>query len=180
MFQAESEYLGCDYTANMKAINFNPVNMTGILSAGYLQSITPRLLLGVEGVLQRPLPEVEEAGMTLIAKYSPKGPTNSVFTLNLQNLVGLQASYFHRVSESVELATDWQAVLAGPQRESVASISCKMEHRQASVRVQADTLGKVGLFLEERLFGRVALLISGEVDHMKGRNKFGVGLTIES
>lgn len=180
MFQAESEYLGSDYTINSKAINFDPTNLTGVFSLGYLQSISKggSLALGIEGLLQRPMPELEEAGMTLIAKYTPDA--KSIFVANIQNFIGLQLSYFQRVNDSIELAADMQTILAGPQREALATISCKLEHRQASVRASIDSQGKVGMFLEERLFGRLALLISGEIDHMKSKNKFGVGLAIES
>ncbi|KGG49946.1 hypothetical protein DI09_9p290 [Mitosporidium daphniae] len=180
MFQSESEYLGRDYTLNAKAINFDPTNLTGVFSLGYLQSVSKNggLALGIEGILQRPMPEVEDAGMTFIAKYTTDA--KSIFVANIQNFIGVQLSYFHRVNESIEFAADMQTILAGPQREALATVSCKMEHRQASVRASLDSQGKLGMFLEERLFGRLALLISGEIDHLKGRNKFGVGLAIES
>ena len=180
MFQAESEYLGPDYTLNAKAINLNPTNMTGVFSLGYLQSVTKNgaLALGVEGILQRPMPELEDAGMTFITKYTPDA--KSIFVAHVQNFIGLQLSYFQRVNETIELAADMQTILSGPQREALATVSCKLEHRQASVRASVDSQGKLGMFLEERLFGRLALLISGEIDHLKGRNKFGIGLAIES
>ena len=178
MYQVESDYLGADYAVNLRAMNANPSDNTGIYMASFLQSVTPKLALGVEGVLQRPVPDMEEAGMSLFARYGV--PDKSVFTLTLQNLLGVQASYFHKVNDQVELCTELQAVMAGPQMEAVASISSKMDYRQASVRAQLDSLGKVGVFLEERLMGRMALLISGEIDHLKGKGKFGVGLSIEN
>lgn len=178
MYQVESDYLGGDYAVNVRAINANPAENTGIYMASYLQSVTAKLALGVEGVLQRPVPDMEEAGMSLFARYGI--PDKSVLTLTLQNLLGLQASYFHKVSDQVELCSEIQAVLAGPQMEAVASIGSKMEYRQASVRAQLDSLGKIAVFLEERLMGRMALLISGEIDHLKGKSKFGVGLSIEN
>ena len=116
--------------------------------------------------------------MSLFARYGI--PDKSVLTLTLQNLLGLQASYFHKVSDQVELCSEIHAVLAGPQMEAVASIGSKMEYRQASIRAQLDSLGKIAVFLEERLMGRMAFLISGEIDHLKGKSKFGVGLSIEN
>ncbi len=180
MCQMDTDYLGPEFNSlNFRAINANPGNSTGIFMASYLQSISKSWMLGVEGVLQRPIPDIEEAGMSLFARWQNPGQS-SIFTLTLQNLLGIQASYYHKVSDQVELCTELQAVLAGPQVEAVAHAGCKLEYRQACVRAQVDSLGKMAVFLEERLMGRMALLLSGEMDHIKGRSKFGVGLSIEN
>jgi mitochondrial import receptor subunit TOM40 len=178
MYQLEGEYLGSDYSLNAKAINMHPGDGTGIYTLGYFQSITSRIAVGLEGMLQRPFPDLTEAGMSLFGRFAAN--SSQIFTLTLQNLVGVQASYFHKVSEQVELASEWQGLLAGPQMESVASISGKFTYRQATVRAQVDSLGKLGVFLEERILGTVSLLISGEIDHWKAKSRFGVGLSIEN
>lgn len=198
MYQVESDYLGADYALNVRAVNANPSTRTGIYMASYLQAVAPSLAVGVEGVLQKPTPDVEEAGMSLVARlamgrFQSAVPASAaageaaaasqpvaVATLTLQNLLGVHASYFHRLSDNVELASELQAVLAGPASEAVASVGCRLEYRASSIRAQLDSLGKLAVFVEERLMGRMALLVSGEIDHVKGRSKFGVGLSIEN
>jgi mitochondrial import receptor subunit TOM40 len=187
MMQLEADYMGNDYSANLKAINPDLTNLTGLFTAAYFQSITKNLAVGVEGILQRSgMPStfgrsstiLTDAGVGYAAKYQ-WGPSG-LLTLQLQNLMALQASYFHKVNETVELGTELQCVLAGPKAETVATMGCKMEYRQAILRAQLDSLGRVAMFLEERLFGRVSLLLSGEIDHINGRSRFGVGLSMEN
>lgn len=183
MLQLEGDYLGADYSINIKTINPNLINGTGIFTAGYLQSITKNLTLGIEGIIQRHASSNSnhsisvDSGIGYIGKYQ-WGP--GTLTIQTQNLMAIQASYFHKVNETVELGSELQCVIAGPQTEAVASMGCKLEYRQSILRAQLDTLGRVALFLEERLFGRVSLLLSGEIDHIKGKSRFGVGLSMEN
>jgi mitochondrial import receptor subunit TOM40 len=186
MLQLEGDYLGPDYTLNFKALNPDVTNLSGIFTAAYIQSITKNLALGVEGVIQRsplpamrssPSPVMTDAGLGYIAKYQ-WGP--GLLTLHLQNMMALHACYFHKVNEIVELGSELQYMFAGPQTETIASMGCKLDYRQSTLRAQLDSIGRISLFLEERLFGRVSFLISGEIDHAKGRSRFGVGLSMEN
>src|ERR1700759_5684456 len=51
----EHEYNGADFNASLKMMNPSILDggLTGIYVGSYLQSITPRLALGMEGVWQR-------------------------------------------------------------------------------------------------------------------------------
>ena len=55
MFSIEQDYTGADFTAAAKAMNPSILEggLTGIFVADYLQSITPRLALGLNAVWQR-------------------------------------------------------------------------------------------------------------------------------
>ena len=53
MIQLEHDYLGRDYSLNLKALNPSPVDGSGIVIGSYLQSLTPRLALGAELLYQR-------------------------------------------------------------------------------------------------------------------------------
>lgn len=179
MLQSELDYLGADYSLNFKAINPNLADGSGIFTASLLQSISQRLALGGELVAQKlHASEPVETGVTLAAKYSPSPA--SILTLNLQQFVALQASYFHKVSERVELGSELQMLLFGPRREAITTVSAKFDYRQACIRTQLDSTGKVGLLYEERLFPGFSLLLSGELDHVKNQSRFGIGLNLEN
>lgn len=178
MLQSELDYLGPDYSINAKLINPNAADQTGILTASFMQSVTKHLALGAELVSQRMhLGEPAETGYNLAAKYAT--PT-SVTTLNIQQFAALQASYFHRVNEKVELGTELQVLLVGPRSDALTSVSAKFDYRQACIRTQLDSTGKVGLLYEEKLFPGFSLLLAGELDHLKSTSRFGLGVNLEN
>ena len=177
MLQYEAEYSGKDYCINGKVINPGLDDGTGIFTASYLQSISKKFAVGIEGVMQKPMKNVQEFGFTLAGKYTG---SNYVATVNLQQLVALQASYFHKVSDKIELATELQMLMFGPRKDALATVSAKFDYRQATVRAQVDSGGKVGIFLEEKMIPGLSFLVSGEIDHVKNRSKFGVGFSMEN
>jgi mitochondrial import receptor subunit TOM40 len=164
---------------NVKAINPDPSAGTGILTASLLQSVSKQLALGGEMILQRSAdsPNLEQ-GLNLAARFTPT--PKSTLTATLQQFVALQTSYHHRVSDKVELASELQLLLVGPRRDAVTSVGAKFEYRQATIRAQVDSTGRVGLLLEEKLFPGFSLLLSGELDHVRGASRFGIGLTMEN
>ncbi len=179
MLQTEGDYVGSDWSANVKAINPDVTEAgAGIYTVSLLQSFTKRLAAGVELIAQKASKfDPVESGINVAARYS--GDT-WVATANVQQLVALQASFFHRVSERVELGTEMQMLLFGPRRDAVASIAAKFDYRQALVRAQLDSTGKVGLLYEERLFPGFSLLLSGELDHARASSRFGFGINLEN
>lgn len=185
MLQAELDYTGGDHSLNVKAINPDIADgATGIYTASIMQSVSKALAVGIEAIVQR-MPDstlrrktVQDVGFNLAGKLalSPAG----ILTVNLQPLAAVQASYYHRVSDKVDLATEFQAVLAGPRTDAVTTVGARFDYRQAVIRAQADTAGKVGLLYEERLFPGFSLLLSGELDHAKGDSRWGVGVNLEN
>ncbi|KAJ3353897.1 translocase of outer mitochondrial membrane [Allomyces javanicus] len=197
MLQAEADYAGRDYAANLKVVNPSPVDATGIVVASYLQSVTPKLALGVEAVLQRPIPGIEDAGMSFAARYTlprfhldalpamspqdivPEQPTaDPVLTATYQSAGALHLTYVHPVSSKVELASEAQMVVTPRGREGVGAVAAKYEFRQSTFRTQIDTNGRVSSVLEQRM-GPMAFLLAGEIDHVKGAARFGFGLHME-
>lgn len=198
MLQNELEYNGADYSVNVKAINPDLQDGSGIYTASWLQSVSKSVAFGGELIAQKAaLGEPVDTGVNLVARWAappvalaigdgtkppgtpePKSP--SIFTVTLQQFVACQASYFHRVSEKVELAAEWQALLVGPRRDALTSVSAKFDYRQACIRTQLDSLGRVQLLYEERLFPGFSLLLSGELDHLKASGRFGVGINLEN
>jgi mitochondrial import receptor subunit TOM40 len=199
MLQNELDYVGSDYSINLKAINPDPQDATGIYTLSYLQSITKSLAFGGEFIAQKGAGEPADTGLNLIARWSakPAQPISNqtektseklteqktppaMFTLTLQQFVACQASYFHRVSDKIELAAEWQSLLIGPRRDAITTVSAKFDYRQACIRTQLDSQGRVQLLFEERLFPGFSLLLSGELDHVRGSSRFGVGLNLEN
>ena len=180
MMQFEGDWVGESGTSlNLKAINPNPTDGNGIFTASLLQSVSKSLALGGEIIAQR-VPDAPgiETGINLGLRV--KVSDRSTFTTTLQQFVALQSSYHHRVSDKVELATEMQMLLVGPRKDAVTSVGAKFEYRQATLRAQLDSTGRVVMFLDENLFPGFALLLSGEIDHVRSASRFGVGITMEN
>lgn len=179
MLQGEMEYLGQDYSLNAKAINPNLADGTGIYTLSYLQSLSPRLAFGNELIFQRMGGrEPFETGLNLLAKLNGQ---DWIATATIQQFVALQLSYWQKVSEKVELGSELQILNAGPMRsEAITSVGAKFDYKQCIIRTQIDSMMKVSLLMEEKIFPGFSLLLSGELDHLKGTNKFGLGVNLEN
>lgn len=180
MVQLESDWVGSGGTSiNLKAINPNPTDGNGIFTFALLQSLSKSLAVGGEIIAQKvsDSPAIEQ-GINLGMRWKVK--EDSTFTATLQQFVALQTSYHHRVSEKVELATEMQMLLVGPRKDAVTSVGAKFEYRQATLRAQLDSTGRVGMVLEEKLFPGFGLLLSGEIDHVRAVSRFGIGITMEN
>ena len=177
MNQFELDYTGYDYTANVKFINPSPVDATGILVAQYLQSLSKSFAVGVEAAVQHPTPDVLATQYSLVAKYAtPK----AVFTTSIAQIGVLQSSYWHKVNEQIELGTELQYLAVQNRREATCSLGAKWEFRQAAFRAQVDTAGRVTAVLEEKLAPGFSLMFTGDIDHLKGTSKFGMGMQLEN
>ena len=73
----------------------------------------------------------------------------------------------------MDVALDFQTVIQpesmmGPaKRDAVATLGAKYDFRMATFRGQIDSVGKVGMLLEQRFTPAFAFLVSGEIDHAK-------------
>ncbi|KAM3587064.1 translocase of outer mitochondrial membrane [Umbelopsis sp. WA50703] len=177
MIQLEQDYIGSDFSFNVKAMNPSPVEFTGIYMASYLQSITPKLAVGSEFVLQRPTTEIEESMMSVVGKYTGK---DFIATAQFQALGVVQASYYQRINEKVDFGVELNLVAQGGRREAVATVGGKFDFRQATFRGQIDTTGRTSAVLEEKMAPGFSFLVSGDLDHMKGQSKFGVGIMLSA
>lgn len=176
MLQVEADYVGPDYSVNAKA--FNPVGGSGIFTVGFLQSVAKGVAIGAEAFFQQPpvahsLPDV---AFTLHSKVFGE---NFSFCASLQQASLLQASYWRRVGGRVEVGSELHASLFG-KRDAVTTIGCRIDFRQALLRAQLETTGKVSLVLEEKLAPGFSLLLCGEIDHLRDASKFGLGINMES
>jgi mitochondrial import receptor subunit TOM40 len=166
MIQLEHDYLGRDYSINFKAINPSPTNFTGVFMGGYLQSITKNLALGLETLCQRPTPQNPEISTALHAKLTSEDKS-WIATAQIQHAGILQATYWQKLSEKVEVAVDLQVLSTPVRRDAIATVGAKYDFRLANFRAQLDSTGKVSALLEQRFHPAFAFLISGEIDHFK-------------
>ncbi|KAI8873770.1 hypothetical protein GQ42DRAFT_152459 [Ramicandelaber brevisporus] len=63
--------------------------------------------------------------------------------------------------------------------EAVCSVGGKYDLRGATIRSSFDTRGKVRMMMEEKVYPGILLSLNGEIDHVKGINRFGIGLSME-
>jgi mitochondrial import receptor subunit TOM40 len=168
MVQLEHDYQGRDYTLNLKALNPWPTDMTGIFIGSYLQSFTRNLALGVETVFQRPAADMSELSASYLAKYT-SSDQNWIATAQLQPAGIIQATYWQKLSEKVEVAADLQVISVPSRRDAVATLGAKYDLRMSTFRAQVDSTGKVSALLEQRFAPTFAFLVCGEIDHFKVR-----------
>lgn len=168
MIQVEHDYQGQDFSFNAKAVNPWPADLTGIYIGSYLQSFTKNLALGVETIYQRPSPDLSEISTSYLAKFTGTDK-NWIASAQLQPAGILQATYWQKLSEKVEVAADLQLIAAPARRDAVATLGAKYDLRLSTFRAQLDSTGKVSALLEQRFTPAFAFLVSGEIDHFKVR-----------
>ena len=166
MIQIDHDYLGQDYSVNVKTLNPSPSNFTGVFMASYLQSITKNLAVGFETLYQRPALQGPEISTVLHAKLTATDKS-WIATAQVQHAGILQATYWQKLSEKVEVAVDLQVLSTPTRRDAIATLGAKYDFRLANFRAQLDSTGKVSAISEHRFHPAFAFLISGEIDHFK-------------
>lgn len=176
ILQIDNDYTGADFSASLKA--FNPSllegGLTGIYMGSYLQSITPRLALGLEGMWQRTaLNARPETAMSYSARY--KGD-DWIASAQLQAQGMINASYWKKLSDKVEAGVDMNlqfapsganGMMGGVSKEGTTSLGTKYEFRASTFRAQIDSAGKLSCLLEKRVAMPISLTFAGEIDQVK-------------
>lgn len=168
MFQMEHDYQGQDYSANVKAINPSPVDMSGIYIGNYLQSVTKNLAVGVEGIFQKLSPDTPNISASYLLKCTGSDK-NWIATAQFQPAGILQTTYWQKLSEKVDVAADLQIIMAPGKRDGIATLGAKYDLRMSTFRAQVDSTGKVSALLEQRFAPTFAFLVAGEIDHFRVR-----------
>lgn len=167
MIQMEHDYLGQDYSVNVKALNPSPVNLSGIFMANYLQSLTKNFALGGEVLLSKGGPPgAPPFTSSYMAKYTGSAK-NWIATAHVQPQGVLSATYWQKINEKVDAAADLTIINTPAKREGTATLGVKYDLRMASFRAQLDSSGKVSALLEQRFAPSFQFLVSGEIDHFK-------------
>ncbi|RCI08216.1 hypothetical protein L249_6307 [Ophiocordyceps polyrhachis-furcata BCC 54312] len=190
MAQFEHEYSGNDFTASLKALNptFWEGGVTGICIGSYLQSLTPRLALGLETLWQRPaLTQGPECAVSYCARYKAN---DWIATAQLQAAMGtFNTSYWRRLSDKVHAGVDLTLGIVpvagglmggGLQKEGVTAVGVKYDFRMSTFRAQVDSKGKLSGLLEKRVAPQVMMTFAADVDHFTQQARLGLGVSIES
>jgi len=181
MVSLENDWTGEDFSASLKAMNPSLLEggLTGIFVGSYLQSVTPRLSLGLEGIWQRAgAGQGPDAVMSYAARY--RG-SDWILSGNLLAQGGIQTSFWKRLSDKVEAGVDLNLqllglaggaggmMMGGPRNDGSATLGAKYEFRSSIFRGQVDSAGKVSCVLEKAISPPVRVTFAGELDHVKVR-----------
>ncbi|KIV85169.1 hypothetical protein PV11_00899 [Exophiala sideris] len=189
MIQIDNEYTGDDFSASVKAISPSILDggLTGIFIGSYLQSLTPRLSVGLEGVWQRAaLNSKPETAVSYCARY--RG-TDWIASAQYLAQGSLGASYWRKLAERVEAGADCQLQFApgmggagmfgNIRREGSTTLGVKYTFGTAVYRAQVDSAGKFGVVLEKRVAAPVTVTFAAEIDQWKNTHKLGLAVSLE-
>lgn len=175
-FTLEHDFTGADFSSSVKMLNPSLLDgsLTGMFIGSYLQSITPRIAVGLEGVWQRQgVQEGPMAALSYAAKY--KGD-DWIASAQFLTQGGIQGSYWRRLTDKVETGVDVNLQFAGlgggspmmgMRKEGTATLGAKYEFSRSIFRAQVDSQGKIGCLLEKVVAPPVRLTFAGEMDHVK-------------
>ncbi|CAN6599439.1 mitochondrial import receptor subunit Tom40p [Trichomonascus vanleenenianus] len=193
MLQLEHDYRGTDFSLNLKALNPSVLEggFTGVAVGSILQSVTPKLALGLETVYSCQSPMYPpDAAVNYYGRYVGD---DWVAAAQLQAQGSVLASFWRRVTDKVEAgietslsvgASQQQQMMmmmgGAPQIDATTTIGAKYEFRQSVFRGQIDSQGKVACLVERRVLPVVSVLFAGEIDHSKSSARLGLGLQFEA
>ena len=179
MFTVNNVYTGKDFTASINSMNPSILDggLTGIFIGSYLQSVTPKLALGVEAMWQR---SAVNAGPDTLVSYCAKykGSDWMASATIPAHLSAFNTSYWRRLTDKVEAGVDLNLQFApgmtgrsliggGLSKEGTTTIGAKYDFRSAVLRAQVDSSGRLSCLLEKRVLGPVQVTFAGEMDHLK-------------
>lgn len=190
MVSLENDYTGEDFSASLKAVNPSLLDggITGMLMASYLQSVTPKLSLGIDAFWSRPATAYPpELNVSYAARYRAEDWMACGQIIPDRGV--LEASYWRRLTDKVETGINCNLAfagigpggpMAGPQKEGNVSIGAKYDFRQSSFRAQIDNQGKVACLLEKMIAPPIRVTFSGEIDHKQNSAKLGLAVAIDA
>lgn len=177
--QLEHDYKGLDHAANFKTLNPSPTDGSGIYIVNYIQSLTKNFALGLETIYQRQTADTQDAMVGYMGKWTSTD-RNSIASFQFQSQGVLNATYWQRLTDKVDVAGDFNLIAAAGKREATTTLGAKYDFRMSTFRCQVDSAMKVSSQLETRFAPTFAFTVGGEIDHYQSLARFGVGVSIES
>jgi mitochondrial import receptor subunit TOM40 len=172
--------------------DFTSQTFQGVIIGSILQSITPRLALGLETAWQRQaMPGLQkgqvlpsETATSFLAKLTGADKSWIAATTITPTSGSINATFWRRLGEKVEagVSLDVKAgtqqvvpqgggVLAQPMfakvREGTATFGLKYDFRASMLRAQIDSGGRVSAYLDRRVSPNVGVSFCGDIDHFK-------------
>ena len=179
MLQIDNHFTGNDFTASINSINPSILEggLTGIFIASYLQSVTPRLAIGLEAIWQRQAVNLgPDTALSYFAKY--KG-ADWIASAQLQGQGATNVSYWRRLTEKVEAGVDLNlqfqpgmgprggGLMGAARKEGTTTVGAKYDFRASTFKAQVDSTGRLSCYLEKRVAPFVQLTFAGELDQFK-------------
>ncbi|KAG5362608.1 Mitochondrial import receptor subunit TOM40 [Yarrowia sp. B02] len=188
MIQLEQDLQGADFSINFKSLNPSVLSghVSGVYIGSLLQSLTPKLAVGLEAMYSAQDARIGEAAVSYFGRYVSG---DWVASAQLQQMGMVQASFWRKITDKVEAGVEANLALLGKINpmmggttgpEGTTTIGAKYEFRQSVYRGQIDSTGKVSCLLERRVLPVVSLLFAGEIDHVANTSKVGLGLQFEA
>ena len=174
--------------------DFTSQSFQGVIVGSILQSITPRLALGLETSWQRQaVPNLprgailpSETSTTFLAKLAGR-ERNWIAAASLAPATGtLSATFWKRLADKIEAGVSLElkggiaaamppagaGVLAAQPimtrvREGTATAGIKYEFRQSMFRAQVDSGGRLSAYLDRRILPNIGISFCGDIDHFK-------------
>ncbi|XP_063802971.1 mitochondrial import receptor subunit TOM40B isoform X1 [Pseudophryne corroboree] len=171
-WQVDVEYRGDDCTGTLTLGNPDVINESVILVTHFLQSVTPRLVLGGELVYHKRMAD-EGAILTLAGKYSAP---NWVSTVNI-GYGGAHASYYHKANEQIQVGVEFEANTRLQETSFAFGYHLNIPRANMVFKGSVDSSWCVGGVLEKKLPPLpVTLALGAFMNHWK--NKFHCGFSI--
>ncbi|XP_053560619.1 mitochondrial import receptor subunit TOM40B [Bombina bombina] len=171
-WQIDAEYRGDTCTGTLTFGNPDIINESVIMVTHFLQSITPRLVLGGELVYHQRMGE-EMAILTLAGKYTAQ---NWVATLNI-GYGGAHASYYHKANEQIQVGVEFEANTRLQETSFAFGYQLNIPKANVVFKGSVDSSWCVGGVLEKKLHPLpVTLALGAFMNHLK--NKFHCGFSI--
>lgn len=190
IIQLEHDYLGSDYSVNVKAMNpsFLSGAFSGVVTASILQSLTPSLALGLETVYSSAA-SAEMPPNAATSYFGRYATPNWIASAQFLATGSATLSFWRKIADKAEAGLEstvglntQQAMLTGapPTLEGTTAVAAKYEFRQSVFRGQIDSDGKVACLVERRILPILSVTFAGELDHAKSSSRVGLGLQLEA
>ena len=171
----DNDYTGDDFSASIKTVTPSILEggLTGVVIGSYLQSLTPSMALGFEGVWQRQgMNSRPETMMSYSARY--KGHD---WIASAQYLAqgAISTSYWRRLTDKVDVGAEFQLQfmpglgggVMGMRKEGATQVGAKYSFLQSTLRTQLDSAGKLSVNWEKRVLPPVSFTTAFEYDYVK-------------
>jgi mitochondrial import receptor subunit TOM40 len=173
--QTVFDYRGNTYTASLTTVNADLISNNGVMIGHFLKRITPGLCCGSELVIHSGAEGVR-ANTSLLARYQR---SNWELVGSASPASGFTASYFHKASDNVAVGVEWECALAQGESQVSIGYSVDMPDAQGLLKGSIDSTGTVSATYEKKLLPMpLTLILSASMNHLRGVNKFGLGLTL--
>lgn len=172
--QAQASYLGEDFTATSLLVNPDISDMSFIAVQQYFQSITPRLSLGAEFLLQR-AQGIEGGVLSLVGRYAtPKWEATAKLGQHSWDV-----SYLHKVNDSLTFVSNLEGSPLHGESKLNFGYTLDLPDNNFTFKAVVSSSGAVSAVAEKRLHPLPgSLVLSGQLDHVKKESKFGIGVSV--